>query len=43
MLRPNTAAHKCAEISEKLLAVIDALEASRNGTFIDQHGYTMEW
>jgi hypothetical protein len=43
MLRPHTAAHKCAEISEKLLAVIDALEASRNGTFIDQHGYTMEW
>ncbi len=27
----------------KLLAVIDALDASRNGTFIDQHGYTIEW
>jgi hypothetical protein len=27
----------------KLLAVIDALEASRNGTFVDQHGYTIEW
>lgn len=27
----------------KLLAVIDALEASSTGTFIDQHGYTIEW
>jgi len=27
----------------KLLAVIDALDASRNGTFVDQHGYTIEW
>lgn len=27
----------------KLLAVIDALDASRNGMFIDQHGYTIEW
>ncbi len=27
----------------KLLALIDALEASRNGTFVDQHGYTIEW
>lgn len=27
----------------KLLAVIDALDASRTGTFIDQHGYTIEW
>jgi len=27
----------------KLLAVIDGLNASRTGTFIDQHGYTIEW
>ena len=27
----------------KLLAVIDVLEASRNGTFVDQHGYTIDW
>ena len=27
----------------KLLAVIDGLDASRNGTFIDQHGYRIEW
>jgi NAD(P)-dependent dehydrogenase (short-subunit alcohol dehydrogenase family) len=27
----------------KLLAVIDVLDASRNGTFVDQHGYTIEW
>jgi len=27
----------------KLLAVIDGLDASRNGMFIDQHGYTIDW
>jgi NAD(P)-dependent dehydrogenase (short-subunit alcohol dehydrogenase family) len=27
----------------KLLAVIDGLDASSNGTFIDQHGYTIDW
>ena len=27
----------------KLLTVIDGLDASSNGTFIDQHGYTIEW
>lgn len=29
--------------AEKLLAVIDGLDASSNGTFIDQHGYTIDW
>lgn len=27
----------------KLLTVIDGLDASRNGTFIDQHGHTIDW
>ena len=27
----------------KLLAVLDGLDASQNGMFIDQHGYTIEW
>lgn len=29
--------------AEKLLAVIDGVDASSNGTFIDQHGRSIEW